>query len=137
VESRGGEEAFRPAVIDNICRILACGTDVLGYAKYERSNPECPHTKVVPFSCNSRFCNTCGKKNTDQWIAQQSEVLPKGCDWQHITFTMPSELWKIKEHNRWLLKKLSKLAAGTLQDFADQQGLIIGIFCPLHALAAI
>ena len=132
VAANGGEEAFRPAVIDNVSRFLACGSDVIGHARHECSNPECGHSKVVSFSCNSRFCNTCGKKKTDQWITQQREVLPKGCDWQHITFTMPGELWEIIEHNRWLIKKLSKLAAGTLQDFAEQYGLMVGIFCALH-----
>lgn len=83
------------------------------------------------FSCKSRFCPTCGKKATDQWIAKQQNILPN-TDWQHITFTMPGELWEIFKLNRFLLKKLSTLAAHTILKTALQQGVLPAIFTALH-----
>ncbi|MEX3960554.1 MULTISPECIES: transposase zinc-binding domain-containing protein [Trinickia] len=73
-------------------RLLACGLEVMGYASHSCSNGACPHRKRVCFSCKSRFCPTCGKKATDQWIATQTARLPQ-TRWQHITLTMPSALW--------------------------------------------
>jgi hypothetical protein len=85
----------------------------------------------VAFSCKSRFCPTCGKKATDQWIATQRTVLPQ-TSWQHITFTMPSQLWALFELNRELLGQLSPLAAKTVQKAARKKGLLPGLFTALH-----
>lgn len=103
----------------------------MGFARFVCPNSRCPHTKKVCFSCKSRFCPTCGKKATDQWIATQRETLPN-TTWQHITFTMPSELWEIFAFNRNLLKHLSRLAANTVNSFAAKRGILPGIFTALH-----
>ncbi|MCH9692456.1 MAG: transposase zinc-binding domain-containing protein [Gammaproteobacteria bacterium] len=58
-------------VIDNICRVLACGTSILGFVTYRCSCLNCSHTKRICHSCNCRFCNTCGAKRTKQWIEAQ------------------------------------------------------------------
>ncbi|PMS31294.1 hypothetical protein C0Z20_28160 [Trinickia symbiotica] len=86
------EHEIRSAVVDNMVRLLACGLEVMGYASHCCSNGACPHRKRVCFSCKSRFCPTCGKQATDQWIATQTARLPQ-TRWQHITLTMPSALW--------------------------------------------
>ncbi len=112
--------------------MLACGLHVMGYATHCCSNAECTHQKKVCFSCKSRFCPTCGKKATDQWILTQQETLPD-TEWQHITFTMPSALWELFELNRGLLlKEPSRLAAGIIKKVAARKGVIVGIFTALH-----
>jgi hypothetical protein len=58
-------------------------------------------------------------------------ILPE-TEWQHITFTMPCQLWPIFEHNRELLGQLSPLAAKTIQKTAKKKGLIVGIFTAIH-----
>ena len=103
----------------------------MGYAKHACSNPDCSHTKKVCFSCKSRFCPTCGKKATDQWILTQQQTLPD-TTWQHITFTMPSQLWEIFRINRFLLKAISRLAAKVIKKCADKKGLTPAIFTALH-----
>nr|WP_309227496.1 IS91 family transposase [Zooshikella harenae] len=95
------------------------------------SNSQCSHTKRVCFSCKGRFCPTCGKKLTEQWIQKQKAILPKTA-WQHITFTMPGELWELFNLNRFLLNDLSRLAANTLLKIAKSKGIIPGIFTALH-----
>ena len=47
-------------------------------------------------------------------------------EWQHITFTMPDELWPIFKQNRHLLKHLSRLAATTLLDYSAGKGCTPG-----------
>ncbi|MCH9691574.1 MAG: hypothetical protein K0U59_05865 [Gammaproteobacteria bacterium] len=39
-------------VIDNICRVLACGTSILGFATYRCSCLNCSHTNRICHSCN-------------------------------------------------------------------------------------
>ncbi|HDS6412604.1 TPA: hypothetical protein QHZ98_005446 [Klebsiella oxytoca] len=41
----------------------------------------------------SKACCPYDFKATEQWVSQQSHMLPD-CDWQHITFTMPHLLWR-------------------------------------------
>lgn len=54
------------------------------------------------------------------------------CEHQHITFTMPSELWPIFDSNPELLNDLFSLAANTLLNWAKKMGLEVGIFGALH-----
>ena len=78
----------------------------MGYANFVCSNSECTHTKTIWFGCKARLCNICGKKLTDQWIANQKALLPN-TEWQHIIFTMPDILWELFKLNRTLPGKLS------------------------------
>jgi Putative transposase/Transposase zinc-binding domain len=112
-------------------RMLACGLQVMGYASHGCTNDSCTHRKKVCFSCKSRFCPTCGKKATDQWIATQMAQLPR-TRWQHITLTMPSALWGVFKLNRALLKSPSRLAAGVVKAAAQRKGILPGIFTALH-----
>lgn len=125
------KDRLRPAIVDNVIAMLSCGLSIRGYALYECSHTHCSHTKKVAFSCKSRFCPTCGKKATDQWIATQRTVLPQ-TQWQHITFTMPSQLWQLFQYNRPLLGQLSPLAAKTVQQTAHKKKRLPGIFTALH-----
>ena len=101
------KESMRPAIVDNVIKMLSCGLLVRGYAVYSCGNEGCAHQKKVPFSCKSRFCPTCGKKLTDQWIETQRTVLPD-TRWQYITFTMPQQIWAKRSQTRVLV--LSELS---------------------------
>ena len=125
------QHTLRPAIIDNVIAMLSCGLIVRGYALFECSNSNCSHSKKVAFSCKSRCCPTCGKKATDQWIATQQTILPH-TDWQHITVTMPSQLWQMFKLNRSLLGQLSPLAAKPILKTAAQKNALPGIFTALH-----
>ncbi len=126
------KDRIRPIVIENITKILACGSKELGYFKYRCPNHECGHTKTIACTCKSRFCSSCGKKITDQWIAKMQQILPD-TEWQHITFTMPCEFWPIFRMNRaLLLKELSRIAANTLLKIGKKKGILPGIFAALH-----
>ncbi|HHC6517481.1 TPA: IS91 family transposase [Vibrio parahaemolyticus] len=122
---------IRDVVIDNVTRMMACGSASMGSRLYKCKNTGCTYTKYLNQSCKSRACSSCGVKSTERWIRQQQHVLPD-CEWQHITFTMPSTLWPTFRHNRWLLNRLFKCAADILTTWAKRQGLEIGVFCALH-----
>ena len=125
------KESIRPAVTDNVIKMLSCGLLVRGYAMYSCGNEGCTHQKKVPFSCKSRFCPTCGKKLTDQWIETQRTILPD-TRWQHITFTMPQQVWELIQYNRHLLNPLSGIAANAIQTMAKKKDVLPGIFTALH-----
>jgi len=125
------KDSIRPVVVDNIVKMLSCGAHYRGSVFYTCSNKNCTHTKHVHFTCKSRFCPSCGKKATSAWIQKQSNLLPQ-TPWQHITFTMPSTLWRLFDLNRHLLNALSGLAAKALTSIAKAKQLLIGLFVALH-----
>ena len=125
------KDTLRPVVIETMGLLMACGTLLLGFATFRCPKPGCFFMKKVCFGCNSRFCNTCGKKKTDQWLENMKATLPD-TPWQHITFTMPDVLWRFFEVNRHLQGNLSAIAARIMLDAAKKKGLIPGIFNAIH-----
>lgn len=51
--------AIRPAVIENVQKILKCRTFQLGYHLYQC--PNCSATRLIPHSCKSRSFVTSGQ----------------------------------------------------------------------------
>lgn len=126
------QETLRPEVLDAVSNILSCGNVLRGYSCYECPNPECTHSKKVAFTCHNRFCSKCGKKATENWITKQNTLLPP-CDWQHLTFTMPRELWRFFKENWVLLGWLLPLAASIVLRLAGMKGIKPGMFAALHS----
>jgi len=122
---------IRKDILICITKLLSCKHTIRGYHKYQCSNPNCSHVKYIAHSCKCKACSSCGKKATELWIIKQNQILPQ-TSWQHITFTMPSELWDFFWLNRRLLKKIAKIAANCLKSIAKKKGLIIGIFIAIH-----
>jgi hypothetical protein len=56
---------IRPVVIETVKKICACRTPALGCHLY--ACPSGHEYEVIPHSCKSRFCPTCGKHATDRW----------------------------------------------------------------------
>ena len=114
---------------DNLIKVLNCGKPASG--TFHLKCPCCGYDSTIQKTCNSRFCNSCGKKNTDQWIETQLQVLPKA-NWKHITFTMPDTLWQLFLDNRDLLNFLFALATKGLLRQAKKKGITPGIFAAMH-----
>ena len=54
---------------ENVGKMLACrDPDKMRLSQYQCLN-HTNHIVKVPHSCKSRFCNTCGKIHTDEWIS--------------------------------------------------------------------
>ena len=85
------KDNIRDVVVENVSKIMNCGNkDKLGYGMY--MCPSCGGKHYVAHTCKSRFCNSCGKIMTDNWINwAQNNML--NCPYHHIIFSPPSELW--------------------------------------------
>lgn len=127
-EENGG---IRDSVVNSITQVLSCKQTVRGYSHYHCSNPDCTHEKRSAFTCKNRVCNSCGRIATENWMEKQKAILPF-CEWQHVTLTMPSELWPFFNVDRKLLNTICALAADVLLTIAKKKGVLPGIFLAIH-----
>ena len=125
------QENIRVAILIAIAKLLSCKHVVRGYHEYHCQNPQCNQVKYVYHTCKSKACSSCGKKSTELWIQKQNQVLPN-TSWQHITFTMPSQLWDFFWHNRYLLNLIPKIAANCIKKLAKNKNVTPGIFIAIH-----
>lgn len=119
---------IRISIITNILKLLVCRTSFLGYHVF--ACPQCHKSIKVPHSCKSRFCSSCGKKATDDWIKNRFNTLPD-TTWQHITFTMPADFWVLFWYNRYLFDKIPAIAANIIKELSHKKGFIPGVFLAL------
>lgn len=122
---------IRPAIVICITKLLSCKNIIRGYLEYCCSNLCCSHIKRVPFTCKGKACSSCGKKSTEIWLQKQKQILPN-TSWQHITFTMPCELWDFFWYNRQLLNLVAGIAANCVLTMAKKRKIIVGIFLAIH-----
>ena len=121
---------IRPVVFSTIAKILACRTPILGCHLYKC---RCGKTKIVPHSCKSRFCPTCGKLATDRWA---DGVLNELLDvpYHHLVVSVPKQLRPIIAFNREVgLNIVVRAAYGCLNQWArEQHGMRLGIVAIIH-----
>ena len=122
---------LRPSIVTCIIKLLSCKNIIRGYQEYHCSNPNCSHLKRIPFTCKCKGCSSCGKKATEIWVQKQNQLLPN-TSWQHITFTMPCELWDLFWHNRKLLALIGNIAANCVITLAKKKKITVGIFIAIH-----
>jgi hypothetical protein len=125
------KDNLRPAIVTSVIKLLSCRDIIRGYCIYRCSNPKCSHVKHVPFTCKCKACSSCGKKAAEVWIQKQNQILPN-TSWQHITFTMPCELWGFFWHNRQLLNLVGSIAANCVMTLAKKKKIIVGVFIAIH-----
>ena len=123
------KQLIRPDIITNIIKILACGNAFLGYRLYKCFS--CNHIKPVFHTCKSRFCSTCGKKATENWIKKHMQLLPQ-TTWQHVTFTFPKQLQPVFWLNRYLFNQMMPIPAQIITKQATKMGVTPGIFVAMH-----
>ncbi len=124
---------IRPVVIDEINKMISCQDPSMGHAIYEC--PDCHKTFSVPFTCKSRFCNTCAiKYQMDRALSISSKLIR--CQHRHIIFTIPEQLRVYFRKDRNLLNILFKSVEDCIKFFfkkrAPRKKLIPGIILVLH-----
>jgi len=121
---------LREAVIENVEKMLKCRTPQLGFHEYRC--PHCNRRRLIPHSCKSRFCNSCGKVMTDNWTQERlSDILPVG--YHHLVFTLPWQLRAIIMLNRKVMLNLLFLSVKkSILDWTEAQGYTPGIYVILH-----
>jgi len=134
---QGEHPNLRPAILNEVEKMRRCkDPSRSGYHIY--SCPDHPEERiVVPHTCKSRFCTSCRKIKTDQWIENaMSEFLD--VPYHHIVFTMPDKLWDIFLWDRRLLNILFLAAELTILEWCRERGgYVPGVVCVLHTFGSI
>lgn len=107
-----------PHIDEEIQKMLTCQDSSLGYAIYECDH--CHETICVPFTCKSRFCNTCAIKYQQQRALEVSRKLIR-CKHRHMVFTIPQELRPYFLKYRHLLDVLFKAVEECILYFFHQR----------------
>ena len=102
------ENKIRDNVKKEVEKVLKCKD--YKYCFIELKCDKCNTTKKIGFTCKSRFCTSCGKIYTDNWIDNMLGNLIN-VKHRHIVFTIPEELRKFFGIDRQRLKILPKCAA--------------------------
>jgi len=126
---------IREAVIDNVEKILKCRTVQLGFHAYKC--PKCKEVKLIPHSCKSRFCSSCGKIATDRWIGERlSDILP--VEYHHLVFTLPWQLRIVCLVNRKIMFEILFYAVNeSIQSWTKEYGNYIpGFYTVLHTFGS-
>lgn len=100
----------RPAVRANFSKVIACGTLALGAEIYSSETERL----LVPHTCRSRACPSCGYRATAMWQVELEAMLPDVL-YVGINFTIPGELRPLFQQNRHLLNDLPAVGASAIQ----------------------
>jgi hypothetical protein len=118
----------RPAVRQAFRKADQCRTKELGAEVYASENKEL----VVPHTCKSRACTSCGHRANRQWLREKWVALPD-VSYRGITFTMPDLLWPFFHENPQLAQALPTLAAAVIESQVGiRNGVRVGVVAILH-----
>lgn len=126
---------IREAVIENVSKILMCRTSALGFHVFQCK--ECKEVRIIPHSCKSRFCSSCGKVSTDKWVAEKlSDILEVA--YHHVIFTLPWQLRIICLANREVMLNIFfKAVNKSIQEWTLKHGKYLsGFFTVLHSFGS-
>ena len=111
---------------------MDCGNSANGFMMYEC---DCGNSKIVPFRCKSRVCNSCGFQYQKFRAEKVKSKLIK-CDHRHVVFTIAEELRIYFRQDRNLLNVLFQSAADTISQWLlsrnKSQQLKCGMILTLH-----
>ena len=109
---------IRPVVFENVRKVLACRSPVLGCHIYKCDS--CGHVELIPHSCKSRFCPTCGKHATDVWADQVVNGL-LDVAYHHLVMAIPWQLRIVIMMNRRAgLNLITQAATEAVQQWVSQ-----------------
>ena len=109
---------IRDVVYSNVNRMLKCRTWDMGYAVFKC--PDCGNEKIVPHTCKSRMCSSCGNKYNKQ---RETSIFSKLFKYKHrhVVFTIPDELRIYFRQNRKRFDYLFKAASITVNYWIKQK----------------
>jgi len=126
---------IRPVVFENVRKVLACRTPVLGCHIFHCLG--CGHMELIPHSCKSRFCPTCGKHATDVWANQVLNRL-LNVPYHHLVMSIPWQLRLVLLMNRQKgLNLITRAATEAIAQWArDVKGMRMGMMLVIHTFGA-
>jgi hypothetical protein len=121
---------IRSSITWNIEKVISCGTKAAGYHMYQC--PNCKDEKIVPHTCKSRFCSSCGVKATDLWVERYTTLFPE-CKYQHLTFSPPHEFLDYFQNGREdYFNALYQAAYLAIMDYCRLRGYRPGVMSVMH-----
>lgn len=102
---------IRPVVFRDVNKMISCKTSSLGFSLFKC--PHCDNEKLVPHTCKSRFCNSCGIKYAKQRALAIESKLIKG-NHRHLVFTISDILWPLFLEDRNRLNYMFEAVSKTL-----------------------
>lgn len=109
---------IRDVVIRDVNRMIKCKSPSLGFSLYKC--PNCGNEKVVPHTCKSRFCNSCGIKYAKQRALSIESKLISG-NHRHLVFTISDILWPLFLEDRKRLNFMFEAVSKTLLSWYSEK----------------
>ena len=129
--SRRYESFHWQSIVESVEKMLSCREPSSGYAEYICVH--CGTKKKSPFTCKGRFCTSCGKKYTDEWVQRTVDELID-VPHRHLVLTIAEELREVFFCHRSLLKVMMDCAAQTALEVLQSQKseAVAGILAVVH-----
>lgn len=125
----------RDICFESVQKILLCWDPASWFASFKCD--DCWSLKQVPFSCKSRFCNSCWTPASDQRITRLVSRRPQHLHYFHLAFTIPSELRPFFRSNRSALSLLPKVASQAIfYFFKEKYNILPWILSVIHTFWA-
>lgn len=120
-------DRIRPSIVEEVAKVMRC-RDPLQQGCHRYRCPDHPEVeRIIPHSCKSRFCSSCGKVASDHWMEQALAAF-LDVPYHHLVFTLPQELRNVFAWDRKLLGTLFGAAKDTVIEWCrDEAGYIPGI----------
>ena len=109
---------IRDVVKRDVSRMIYCKSPELGFSLYKC--PTCGNEKLVPHTCKSRFCNSCGIKYAKERALSIESKLITG-NHRHLVFTISNLLWPLFLEDRNRLNFMFKAVSLTLNSWYNNQ----------------
>ena len=109
---------IRNVVFSNVERMLKCKTWDLGFSIF--SCPNCGKEKIVPHTCKSRICSSCGNKYNKQ---RETSIFSKLFKYKHrhVVFTIAEELRPFFRQDRKRLNYLFQASSITVKYWVKEK----------------
>ena len=129
--SRKYESSHWQSIVESVEKMLSCREPSNGYAEYICTH--CRTKKKCPFTCKGRFCTSCGKKYTDEWVQRTVDEFID-VPHRHLVLTIAEELREVLFWHRSLLKVMMDCAAKTALEVLQSQKseAVPGILVVVH-----
>lgn len=127
---------LRSSITEEVEKVLTCRDPLKsGYHLYRCPNhPECE--RIVPHTCKSRFCSSCGTIATDNWIEEAMRGF-LDVPYRHLVFTIPQELRNVFLWDRKLFNVLFESARKAVLPWCRaKKGYVPGIVMVLHTFGS-
>ncbi|SFR18646.1 IS91 family transposase [Desulfoscipio geothermicus] len=111
---------IRQAEKEAVSKVLGCGDPKNGYAEYWCLECNGAEKKIVPFTCKSRFCPSCGKVYTDNWVEKMVNEMVD-VPHRHVVLTIAEELRPYFYWHRDAIDILIKSAAQVLKSIIAEK----------------